>query len=165
MYYLISEAAKKVHVETHVLRYWEEELEIPIKRNELGHRYYTADDIDRFVCIKDWKEQGLQLKAIRLLLEGDKLIPLDRASDKKQNQGAAQEMSDLVDQMTKEERLKKMAELMKQALVQTMREVNAEQTKVLLQNEEEHYRKLDTLMRDKQKQNHKWFGAKKKHLE
>ena len=38
MYYLISEAAKKVDVETHVLRYWEEELELPIKRNELWHR-------------------------------------------------------------------------------------------------------------------------------
>ena len=33
--YYISEAAKKVQVESHVLRYWEEELELPIKRNEM----------------------------------------------------------------------------------------------------------------------------------
>ena len=32
--YLISDAAKQVEVESHVLRYWEEELDIPIKRNE-----------------------------------------------------------------------------------------------------------------------------------
>ena len=37
---LISDAAKKVQVESHVLRYWEEELKLPIKRNEMGHRYY-----------------------------------------------------------------------------------------------------------------------------
>ena len=39
MTYLISDAAKQVQVETHVLRYWEEELKLPIKRNEQGHRY------------------------------------------------------------------------------------------------------------------------------
>ena len=43
--YMISDAAKKVSVEAHVLRYWEEELEITIARNEMGHRYYTDKDI------------------------------------------------------------------------------------------------------------------------
>ena len=60
--YYISEAAKKVQVESHVLRYWEEELELPIKRNEMGHRCYTEQDI------RQLKEQGLQLKAIRTIL-------------------------------------------------------------------------------------------------
>ena len=46
--YLISDAAKQVQVESHVLRYWEEELKLPIKRNEMGHRYYTQEDIARF---------------------------------------------------------------------------------------------------------------------
>ena len=36
--YLISDAARIVKVEAHVLRYWEEELELPIGRTELGHR-------------------------------------------------------------------------------------------------------------------------------
>ena len=41
--YLINEAAKEVHVESHVLRYWEEELRLPIKRNEQGASYlYTG---------------------------------------------------------------------------------------------------------------------------
>lgn len=66
--YLISDAAKRVQVESHVLRYWEEELKLPIKRNEMGHRYYTEDDIKRFQEVRDLKEQGLQLKAIRNVL-------------------------------------------------------------------------------------------------
>ena len=66
--YLISDAAKRVQVESHVLRYWEEELKLPIKRNEMGHRYYTDDDIRRFQEVRDLKEQGLQLKAIRNVL-------------------------------------------------------------------------------------------------
>ena len=67
--YLINEAAKEVHVESHVLRYWEEELELPIKRNEQGHRIYTQEDVDRFIKIKSLKDQGLQLKAVRMVLE------------------------------------------------------------------------------------------------
>ena len=46
--YLISEAAGLVQVETHVLRYWEEELGLPIKRNKLGHRFYTGSDVEFF---------------------------------------------------------------------------------------------------------------------
>lgn len=73
--YLISDAAKQVQVESHVLRYWEEELGLPIKRNELGHRYYTEEDIERFKEVRDLKEQGLQLKAIRSLLNRAEMQP------------------------------------------------------------------------------------------
>lgn len=73
---LISEAAKQVQVESHVLRYWEEELGLPIKRNEMGHRYYTMEDVSQFKEIKLLKEQGLQLRAIKNILQkeqaGDK---------------------------------------------------------------------------------------------
>ena len=33
--YIISDASKMLNVESHVLRYWEEELEIKIPRNEM----------------------------------------------------------------------------------------------------------------------------------
>lgn len=65
---LISEAKKRINVETHVLRYWEEELELPILRNELGHRYYRESDIELFKAIKHLKEQGFQLKAVKMML-------------------------------------------------------------------------------------------------
>lgn len=72
-YLFISDAAKEVKVESHVLRYWEEELHLPIKRNELGHRYYTEEDVERFKQIKGMKERGLQLKAIKMILKDGKL--------------------------------------------------------------------------------------------
>ena len=72
-YLFISDAAKEVKVESHVLRYWEEELHLPIKRNELGHRYYTEEDVERFKQIKSMKERGLQLKAIKMILRDGKL--------------------------------------------------------------------------------------------
>ena len=59
--YMISDAAGLVNVESHVLRYWEEELELDIPRNELGHRYYTQENIREFQQIKELKEKGYQL--------------------------------------------------------------------------------------------------------
>ena len=70
--YLISDAANIVQVESHVLRYWEEELELTVPRNELGHRYYTQENIQEFLRIKELKERGYQLKAIRLILQDEK---------------------------------------------------------------------------------------------
>lgn len=66
--YMISDAAKMVDVESHVLRYWEDELMVAIPRNEMGHRYYTDFHIDLMRKVKDLKERGFQLKAIRMLI-------------------------------------------------------------------------------------------------
>ena len=65
VHYLISDASKKVDVEAHVLRYWEDELELEIPRNEMGHRYYTDLQIRLFRQVKNLKEKGYQLKAIK----------------------------------------------------------------------------------------------------
>ncbi len=67
--YLISDASRKVDVETHVLRYWEEELGLMIPRNELGHRYYTEFHIRLFCQVKALKDKGYQLKAIKNALQ------------------------------------------------------------------------------------------------
>ena len=69
VHYLISDASRKVDVEAHVLRYWEEELELAIPRNEMGHRYYTDFHIRLFKQVKNLKEKGYQLKAIKHALE------------------------------------------------------------------------------------------------
>lgn len=66
--YMISDTARQLKVEPHVLRYWEEELDMKIKRNEMGHRYYTADDIRVLHAVREMKEQGIQLKAIKQVL-------------------------------------------------------------------------------------------------
>lgn len=66
--YMISEAAKQVHVESHVLRYWEEELDLKIGRTEMGHRYYTEDDIQLFRCIRKLKNEGMLLRDLKPLI-------------------------------------------------------------------------------------------------
>ena len=66
--YMISEASKRVDVESHVLRYWQKELGLPISRNEMDQRYYKESDIELLKKVKHLKEQGFQLKAIKMLL-------------------------------------------------------------------------------------------------
>lgn len=65
VHYFISDASKQIDVESHVLRYWEDELELEIPRNDMGHRYYTEYHIRLFRQIKELKEKGYQLKAIK----------------------------------------------------------------------------------------------------
>lgn len=75
--YMISDAAKKINVEPHVLRYWEEELGTEIPRNEMGHRYYREEDIQMMQGVKYLKEKGFQLKSIKILLpDVDKVMQL-----------------------------------------------------------------------------------------
>jgi len=67
--YTITEAADILRLRTHTLRYWEEELELQIPRNEMGHRVYYQEQIEQFQTIRVLKEQGYQLTAIRMQLQ------------------------------------------------------------------------------------------------
>jgi DNA-binding transcriptional MerR regulator len=78
---MISDAAKLVDVETHVLRYWEEELELNILRNEMGHRYYTEGDVNLFQNVKILKEKGFQLKAVKSLVPQLRECEVDKLND------------------------------------------------------------------------------------
>ena len=51
-----------------MLRYWEEELDLKIGRTEMGHRYYTNDDIQLFRCIKKLKDEGMLLRELKPLI-------------------------------------------------------------------------------------------------
>lgn len=97
-YYLIKEAAAKVGVESHVLRYWEEELKMDIHRNAMGHRYYTEKDIEILSKVKDLKEKGLQLKAIRDYLEKRRQQLLDGTNDSKTDaiRAVAEDKSEII---------------------------------------------------------------------
>ncbi|MBE5958793.1 MAG: MerR family transcriptional regulator [Lachnospiraceae bacterium] len=82
--YIISDASKILDVESHVLRYWEEELEIKIPRNEMGHRYYTENHINLLKSVRDLKKQGYGLKTIRIMLGGEpKELPADQMQNTK----------------------------------------------------------------------------------
>ncbi|MGB8454850.1 MAG: helix-turn-helix domain-containing protein [Anaerocolumna sp.] len=85
--YMISEASKRIEIEQHTLRYWEEELDLHILRNEMGHRYYRDEDIEVLKAVKILKEKGYQLRAIKMLLpEIQKLNNLDKEGVEKMQQ-------------------------------------------------------------------------------
>ena len=83
---MIKDAAKELNVEAHVLRYWEEELGLAIKRNSMGHRYYDEKDIQIFRNVQELKKRGLSLKDIR-----------DGIEKAKQEQGVEGESRDEID--------------------------------------------------------------------
>ncbi|MBS6560029.1 MAG: MerR family transcriptional regulator [Clostridiales bacterium] len=66
--YMISDASKRLEVEPHVLRYWEEELKMEISRDDMGRRCYSEQDIRVLECVKELKQNGFQLKAIKLMM-------------------------------------------------------------------------------------------------
>lgn len=143
-YLLISDAAREVKVESHVLRYWEDELHLPIKRNELGHRYYTEEDVERFKQIKGMKERGLQLKAIKMILKDGKLDVLSTEGSgagnvQRQQNPEAEEKPELaidiipnkntqpeVTRESREEKSRRLQWLLQQLIKQTLQENNGE---------------------------------------
>jgi len=136
-YLFISDAAKEVNVESHVLRYWEEELHLPIKRNELGHRYYTQDDVERFKQIKGMKERGLQLKAIRMILRDGKLdmlpeeeqtvgMGIEIIEERPVESNIMPEKSEMLSADFKEDKARRLQWLLQEMIRQTIQETNQE---------------------------------------
>lgn len=79
--YVISDVAKKIGVKDHTIRYWEDELDLNIERNNMGHRSYTDEDIALLQIIKQLKDSGFQLKSIKIVVaQKDKLLNMDLAS-------------------------------------------------------------------------------------
>lgn len=70
----ISEVAEILKVQIHNIRHWENELKLEIKRNELNQRVYTKEDIDTFRWVIELKKEGLNLKAIKTVLNKAKMI-------------------------------------------------------------------------------------------
>ena len=62
--YIRSEVAERTGIETHVLRYWEDELNLDIPRNKMGHRYYTEAQAELFKQIKELQVSRFQLQAV-----------------------------------------------------------------------------------------------------
>ncbi len=156
--YMISDAAKMVDVESHVLRYWEDELELPIERNEMGHRCYTEDNIQMFHHIKDLKEQGFQLKAIKVLIpemeQGNVPPAIVREPEAPVNDKMEQFqhiLGKVVSQAIRENRQEIGKELSHQVSTQVVKEMDY-LFRLQEEREETHYKKLDELIRSSQKQ-------------
>lgn len=177
-HFLISDAAKEVKVETHVLRYWEEELGMEVGRNEFGHRYYTRENIDCFKRVKTMKDQGIGLKAIKVILREGRLDIIDEGEDGTMQVCAVeQKMPYELQNGEKEEKSRRMQYLLSQMIKEAVIEGNAalvsevkdavikeldyqfrqrdelelEREKRMEQRNEEHYQRIDDLLRKKSK--------------
>ena len=163
-HYLISDAAKKVDAPAHVLRYWEEELEMKIPRNEMGHRYYTDLHIRLFKQVKELKEKGYQLKVIKTVLarsletDGEVVVPsevleedivtaLKECAEKEQEQMENMDDREITSMMTKE-RAEQFRCLMVQMIGQAIEENNEKLSQDISRMvNEKVLKELDYLMR------------------
>lgn len=171
VHYMISEAAKHVNVETHVLRYWEEELSLSIGRTEMGHRYYTEDDIQLFCCIKELKEQGIQLKELKglipdMLRTRDKLkLQKEPKEDPTVSNSVSEEQLDMASNASLEKIQLQIEEIFQHAMLennkileesvsQSISQAIIKEMNYLFQaqdrQEEDRYKKLDHLIRQQQ---------------
>ena len=143
--YMISEAAKRVNVETHVLRHWEDELGLTIGRTEMGHRYYTEEDVRLFHCIKELKEQGMMLKELKALIP-DLLETREKLRKQKQEKEIKEEYSLTELQQALLENNHVLQENITQSVIKEMGYLFLAQE----QQEEERYKKIDSLIRQQQ---------------
>ncbi len=191
--YTIKEAAKELGVEAHALRYWEEELGLTIERNAQGRRVYSEEDMQMFKDIMAWKEQGLQLKSIKEMLHG-KGIDKELSGSRDELAGhriivyRPKEMNGLEDTSSreKEEKARRLQELLKQFISESIRESNEEllhamkegllkeldyqfrlqeereeeREKVRIEKEDEHFKRLDENLRSAMEKR----GRKKKRV-
>ena len=153
VHYMIKEAAKRVNVETHVLRYWEEELNLTIGRTEMGHRYYTEEDVQLFNCIKELKEQGMLLKDLKNLIP-DILRAKEKVRTKKK---LFEEPNNTTEEQVLTPLQKALLEnnkLLEDSISLAVSKAVITEMDFLLQakerQEEERYKKLDNLIRQQQ---------------
>lgn len=179
--YMISDAAHQVGVESHVLRNWEEELDIPVGRTELGHRYYTKDTIFLLKKVKELRDKGFQLKAIKVLMP-----ELQKLADRQNSEKTEDEHKDIPAQMPPAlpiqidlDKLDKFQAIMDSVVKQALQDNNAEleerisdtvtkEMDLLLQiwdeRQEERYRKLDENIRLHQKSRKLVAATKERHF-
>ena len=139
--YMISEASKRVNVVTHVLRHCEEELGLEIGRTEMGHRYYTEEDVRLFNCIKELKEQGMLLKELKELIPD--ILKTKAKLNEKKKERITKEVKPLSELQIA---LLENNEILKEAILKEMGYLFQTQETP----EEERYKKLDHLIRQQQ---------------
>lgn len=79
MYYTVSQAAKKVNISPHTLRFYSKEGLLPfVDRNESGIRMFKPEDFEWLFIIDCLKKTGMSIKQIKQFidwcLEGDSTI-------------------------------------------------------------------------------------------
>ena len=188
----VKEVAEMLGTEAYVLRFYEKELNLDIRRNSKGHRVYTLDDVEIFRKIQDMREQGLQLKAIETIVHdsGETKETYEQLSSITLAAVAPVKNNDIVGidiTSAEDEKVKQFSFLMKDMLKQALVECN-QQSKVEMEEtikrevdtaveekvskfqeaqdekNEEYYRRLDETMREVQKMRKEISEAKEESI-
>ncbi|QNU68465.1 MerR family transcriptional regulator [Ruminiclostridium herbifermentans] len=72
--YSITELSEYLNITDHALRFYEKEFGLKIPKDSRGRRYYTTNHANLMYQIKTMRDQGLELKAIRKILEDENII-------------------------------------------------------------------------------------------
>lgn len=72
--YTITELSNRLNVTDHALRYYEKEFHLQIPKDDRGRRFYTPELANVMYQIKTMRDQGLEIKAIRKILQDENVI-------------------------------------------------------------------------------------------
>ncbi|KNY26675.1 MerR family transcriptional regulator [Pseudobacteroides cellulosolvens] len=72
--YSITELSQYLNVTDHTLRFYEKEFQIKVPKDDRGRRYYNTDLANIMYQIKTMRDEGLEIKAIRKILQRDNVI-------------------------------------------------------------------------------------------
>lgn len=152
--YIISEASAKTGLEPHVLRYWEDELGIEIERNELGHRYYSAQQLELLSKVKEMKQRGFQLKAIKSeLLGSNEVTVVEKVSpDENKLEQFKAIIGSIVTQSLRENNVVLGGEISDTVSTKVLKEMDY-LMRMREEAEEERYKRLDETIRSCQRSN------------
>ena len=66
--YSITELSESLNVTDHALRFYEKEFNLSIPKDTRGRRYYTTELANVMYQIKNMRDEGLEIKAIKKIL-------------------------------------------------------------------------------------------------
>ncbi|MCX7710375.1 MAG: MerR family transcriptional regulator [Clostridia bacterium] len=72
--YTITELSERLGVTDHALRYYEKEFNLNVPKDERGRRYYTPELANILYQVKTMRDDGLEIKAIKKVLQAENII-------------------------------------------------------------------------------------------
>lgn len=72
--YTITELSERLKVTDHALRYYEKEFSLTVPKDDRGRRYYTPELANIMFQVKTMRDDGLEIKAIRKILQAENNI-------------------------------------------------------------------------------------------
>lgn len=139
--YSIKELSKMTGIKITTIRKYENDFNLKVPRNEMGHRYYTDREIAVYKQIKKMKDKGANTKLIKNILEKSvdvieqkeqvmELVTIDRLTGAELKEVMVKQIGDIMKE--REEDLKKEFEQMLQHQEQKIREqIKAENQRLI----------------------------------